>query len=219
MRVKRYILIIAVCILFACSIVYYVFHGLINMFLPFSDNIAKFIAERYVNENIPVETEQIGNADKNINDCLFEIDFVCSDNRDIFFSVYVDSNNFSIYNDTYKKVVFNNAVHNEMDSIFNEIFGNAAAYDVYFKIYEGNNSDIVYDDVKLSDINKYCEKINLYININYIENIDRDVYDKKASSFADNCSKHKLGINKVFLSYYSKSDVVPGLSYELDIKE
>lgn len=90
---------------FFYSLIYYVFHGLINIFFPFSDDIAKFIAIKYLNENIPAQAEQIGKVDKNIKDCLFEVDFFSVDNRDIFFSVYVDANNFKIYEDTYKNCI------------------------------------------------------------------------------------------------------------------
>lgn len=212
---KKHNLIIIVCILFSGSLIYYLFHGLINIFFPFSDDIAKFIAIKYVNENIPTQVEQIGKVDKNIKDCLYEVDFFSVDNRNIFFSVYVDANNFKIYEDTYKTTVFKNAIHNEMDILFKNLFGNVATYDVFFKTSKFNDLNIVNNNIKLSQINEYCERITLYININYIDNINCDMYDKHALNFVYNCSLRKLNIDKVFLRYYSKSKNIPDLSYEL----
>lgn len=214
---KKFSVIIIVCVLFLCSFIYYVFHGLINTLLPFSDDIAKFIAIKYVNENIPTQVEQIGKVDKNIKDCLFEVDFFSVDNRDVFFSVYVDANNFKIYEDTYKETVFKNAIHNEMDIFFENLFGNGAAYDVFIKTSKLNDLNIVNSDINLSQINEYCESIDLYIYINYIENADCDVYDDYALNFVYNCSLSKLNIDKVILQYYSKSKIVPDLSYELNV--
>ena len=207
--------IILIIVLIICCIVYSIFKGLINMYLPFSNSVAKFVAERYVNEHISVNMRQIGKVDKNVKEGLFEIDFFCPDNRDIFFHVYVNSSDFDIFEDTYKRVLFSNIVHEKLDTYFKYCFGEMATYDVYFETSKFNDLNVDYANFKLSQINKFCENVDLYININYIENINCDEYDLKALKFINNCNVYNLEINKVFLRYYSKSKISPDYSYEL----
>lgn len=72
----------------------------------------------------------------------------------------------------------------------------------FFKTSKFNDLNIVNNNIKLSQINEYCERITLYININYIDNMNCDMYDKHALNFVHNCSLCKLNIDKVFCRTY-----------------
>lgn len=206
--------IILTILVFFLIIIYVIFRGILNLWFPWNDYIVRSIARYYVKDNISEDMEQINNIKKNYKEGYYNVKFYSQYNN-VFFCVFVDSKTFKVFKDTFKENLFNAIVHENMDDYFIKTFEDKARFELFFDISDYNDLNKNYREIELEELNDYCNNINLYIHINFLENIEQKEDESKILELVNYMAEKNLNFNKVFIMYYSNSKIQPDYSYEL----
>lgn len=217
---KRYFALKVILIIFVIFfiIIYIIFRGILNLWFPWNDYIVRYITLHYVEDNISEDMKQINDIEKNYKEGYYNVKFYSQYNN-VFFCVFVDSKTFKVFKDTFKENLFNAIVRENMDDYFIKIFEDKARFELFFDTSDFNDLNKNYRGIELKELNKYCNNINLYIHINYLENIAQKEDESKILDLVNYMTEKNLNFNKVFVMYHSNSRIQPDYSYELKFHE
>lgn len=194
---KRFILRLIIIFLALMIYVYIVyFRGIVNMFIPLCEYIAKNQATQYIHTEISKEAK-FCETKKLMTEGLYEISFL--DTNNFIFNVYVDSDDLDVVGTTYYRDRIDNNIHNKFDSEFNKLFGNRANYHNLVDLLKD------WDNMTPEDIDKYS--IDITIRINYLDNFDYDNDKILADNFKNYLNENNIEVKTIFIDYFKRSQL------------